>query len=144
MPKPQKKPNNAFVKAMHLLNYKNYSSFEMIQKLTLFNYPEEEIYEAINKCKELKVLNDEERFKNYIENAQLESKWGYRKIVSKLMEKQIPSEMIRFYMKEYYRRDLEKEIKEALIEEKEKTLSDTSDMMKKKGIIARFLNQRGF
>jgi SOS response regulatory protein OraA/RecX len=144
MPKPQRKPNNAYVKALNLLNYKNYSSFEMKRKLDQFSYDESEIREAIEKCIELKLLNDQETFKYYIEQAQLEKKWGYRKIVSKLHEKQVPSDMIRFYMKEYYQKELEEEIKESLIQEKEKTLEGTMEEIKKKGILARFLNQRGF
>jgi SOS response regulatory protein OraA/RecX len=144
MPKPQKKPNNAYIKALNLLNYKNYSSFEMKKKLDQFNFEESEIMEAIDKCIDLKLLNDQETFKYYIENAQIEKKWGYRKIVSKLHEKQVPGDMIRFYMKEYYQKDLEEDIKNTLIEEREKTISDTMETVKKKGILARFLGQRGF
>lgn len=144
MGKTQKKPNNAYIKALSLLNYKNYSSYEMKKKLDQFNFDEEEIISAINKCIELKLLNDQETFKYYIEQAQKEKKWGFRKIISKLHEKQVPSDMIKFFMKEYYQKDLEEEIKEELIEEKEKTLEDTMEEFKKKGILARFLNQRGF
>jgi SOS response regulatory protein OraA/RecX len=143
MPKPQRKPNNALVKAMNLLNYKNYSSFEMKRKLDQFSFEESEIASAINKCIDLKLLNDDETFKYYIETAQQTKKWGYHKIISKLHEKQVPSDMIKFYMKKYYLKELELEIKENLIEEKEKTLADMEDI-KKKGILARFLNQRGF
>lgn len=144
MTKPQKKPNNAYIKALNLLNYKNYSSFEMKKKLEKFNFEEAEIMEAIGKCIDLKLLNDQETFKYYIEHAQLEKKWGFRKIVSKLYEKQLPSDMVKFYMKEYYQKDLEEEIKQTLLQEKEKTLDDTIEEIKKKGILARFLNQRGF
>ena len=144
MQKPQKKPVYAFDKALHLLNYKNYSSFAMKKKLEQFNFTAPEIKLAIDKCKELKLLNDEDTFKLYIEKAQIEKKWGYRKIVCKLQEKQVPYDRIKFYMQEYYQRELEEEIKEVLIQEKEKTLSDTMEPLKKKGMIARFLNQRGF
>ena len=144
MAKPSNTSITAYDKSLQLLSYKNYSSFELRKKLLQFNFIDQQISEAIQKCIDLKLLNDDETMKYYIENCQVEKKWGYRKIVSKLQEKNIPADQIKFFMKEYYRRDLEPDIKELLLKEKEEKLSDTMDIYKKKGILARFLNQRGF
>lgn len=135
---------DAFTNSIRLLYYRNYFSYELAHKLTELGYREKEIQEAIQKCINEKYLNDSSYSKEYIEWAQKEKKWGYKKICNKLKEKNIPIEIIKQYLCQYYSSDIETEIKDLLIEEKEKKLPEDMDSYKKNGILQRYLYQKGF
>ena len=134
----------SYEKAVKLLYYRNYFSDELALRLTEFGYTEKEIKEALQKCIDEKLMNDDVYAKDYIENALAGREWGYNKIFYKMTEKRIPTEKIKEYLRAYYSKEKEAEIKEIITKEKEKKLPAEIDSNKKKGILQRLLFLKGF
>ena len=119
----KRKKLNCKTKALRLLQRRAYFSWELTHKLITLEYPESEVVNTIQLCKESMLLDDVTLFKYHIDAMQKQKKWGRYKIRHVLLQKQLPQEIVEQMIERFYSYKVEAEMKKILIEQKEKELT---------------------
>lgn len=135
-----KEENNkeAYNKALELLSFKDYTSFEIKTKLYKKDYDDDVIENVINKLIEYNFINDERYANNYLSYSLKYKKHGKNKIVYSLRQKGIDKSILSSLSF-----DEDKEYEYALILG-EKKFNKLKEDKNKKEKIYRYLLSRGY
>lgn len=128
----------AFNKALDLLSFKDYTSFEIKNKLLKIGYSEDVLINVFEKLKEYNFINDEKYAINYVEYAKKYKKHGKTKILYSLKQKGISSSILNNLD---FNDDVELEY---AIKLGEKKLSTLQNIDRKKDKIYRYLLSKGY
>lgn len=132
----------AFTRMARLCSQKEYSSFDISQKLYRLNFTSKEIENIVNRLIEENFINDERFVRSYIGDKLKFNKWGKKKIELTLKQKKIPQGIIYKVFKEYSASELNKSL-ESVLEKKWKSVKGATDN-EKKGKLIRYALGRGF
>uniref|UniRef100_A0A7C4U0M5 Regulatory protein RecX n=1 Tax=Caldisericum exile TaxID=693075 RepID=A0A7C4U0M5_9BACT len=113
----KKKYNNAFEYALNLLSRKDYSEYELKEKL--LQYFDSSVDEVIEKLKERGLLSDE-RYTERLCEKYMKKKYGFLKIKCELEKRGIGREVIDEVLPRLYTLEKEKEIAQYYLSKKPK------------------------
>lgn len=99
MAKKNKKP--CIEVAVGMLGRRDYSIFDMRQKLTQKEYPEEEIEQAITRLQGLEYLDDHKYARHFVNDKGRLAGWGRMRIELALRQKKIAEEAIEAALQQY-------------------------------------------
>ena len=104
----QKNEQSAFSYALHLLSFRDYSEYELREKLNK-KFDRNAVENAIEKLKREGLLSDKQYVENIIRKYAIVKKYGYLKVEQELLRRGIKKEFYRDILDELYNEDKEEE-----------------------------------
>lgn len=132
----------AYARMAWICSKKEYSPFDIEQKLYKINLSKDKISNIINQLKNNNYLSEERYIRSFIKDKLLINKWGRKKIEMHLFQKQLPKQIVDKVFLEYTDEELINSLK-PILEKKWKTIKGESDY-EKKGKLIRYALGRGF
>lgn len=132
----------AFAQMARSCSRKEYAPFDIERKLKRMNLPDSAVREIIGRLKKEHYLNEERFIRSYVHDKFQFNKWGKRKIVTSLQQKQLPLELIERVFSDISEISF-KESLLPLLQKKWKSVKGNSDY-EKKGKLIRYALNRGF
>lgn len=140
-----KKPiseENALSRMMRICSRKEYSTFDIRQKLYKLGQDAETIDKIIAKLIENKFIDDERYTRSFVSDKIRFSKWGEKKIRYTLSQKQIPTSIIDNVLEELEPEELTEHLMPIIKKKYDSTKADTE--YDKRTKVIRFALSRGF
>jgi len=132
----------AYVRMARICSQKEYSTFDISQKLLILGFSEQVRREIINQLRKDNYLNEERYTRSYVNDKLRFNKWGRKKIELNLRQKQIPHNVINDVFSEYSDSTLNQSL-QPLLENKWKTVKGNSEY-EKTGKLIKYALGRGF
>lgn len=131
-------------KAFRLLGRREYSAQELKKKLAEY-FPEEELLrkEIVEEFKDNNWISDLRYTEEFIREKKEHSGWGPMKIIQKLREKGIDSDIIQESLEMSFPEEAQRDVIQRLAIEKWRRCSQKT-ASQRKGAVQRFLVSRGF
>ena len=139
--KPVKKSDNAYDRALKLLNIRTHTSFELARKLKQKGFSDESVDEAINRLKEERFLKDDDTAYFYAESLISHKTFGYYGMKSKMMQKGLPNDLIEKVLAENLSLDVEEKIARKYLEKSKKDGLKAMMGLKSKGFRSEVINK---
>lgn len=134
--------DKAYARMARICSRKEYSPFDIEQKLYRLDLSKETTDKIINQLKSNNYLNEERYVRSFIKDKLLINKWGRRKIEAVLFQKRLPQNIVNSVFLEYDRDELSENLMHVL-EKKWKSVKGNSDYEKKCKLI-KYALSRGF
>ena len=132
----------AYARMARICSQKECAPFDVVRKLRRMDLPEPVIDKIIDRLKKGKYIDEKRFIRSYIHDKLHFNKWGRRKIVLSLKQKQLPQELIERVFSEFSD-DSFGESLQPVLEKKWKTIKGKSDY-EKRGKLIRYALARGF
>ncbi len=132
----------AFSRMAHLCSQKEYSCFDISQKLFRLNFTSSEIENIVKNLVNENFLNEERFVRSYIGDKLKFNNWGKKKIEVALRQKKIPHEIIQKVFNEYSNYELN-QLLESVLKKKWKSIKGATDNERRAKLI-RYALGRGF
>jgi regulatory protein len=87
-----KRKKSAYETALDLLSRRDHFRCELVEKLRTRNFPADEIEEAIERCQELDLLNDERVAQRFVEVRAADRGWGPHRLAAELRQRGLPAD----------------------------------------------------
>ena len=134
--------DQAFLRMAHICARKEYSPFDISQKLYRLGFSSEAIENIISKLKTENYINEERFARSFVNDKLLINKWGVNKIEMHLRHKQVSQSVIEDTLSEYSKTELNSSLQSILIK-KWRQVKGESDY-EKKGKLIKYALGRGF
>lgn len=141
---PEQLQSYSYNLSIWYLSQKDYTSFELRQKMLKKLVPEEVIDVTITRLTEISAIDDNSYAERYTESALKFKKWSSSKVRRELAHKRIETDLIDQALEDVYSEDLEWEAACSLASAKVKATRSTADIKKRENKIIRALMSRGF
>jgi len=82
----------AYQVALDLLSRRDHFSLELVEKLRTREFPAAEIEDAISRCRELDLINDERVAARFVEVRAADRGWGPRRLAAELRQRGVPAD----------------------------------------------------
>ncbi len=132
----------AYAKVARVCSQKECAPFDIARKLQRMDLPEPVVNKIINRLKKEKYLDEKRFIRSYIHDKLHFNKWGKRKIMLFLKQKQLPQELIEEVFLEFSDGSFGESL-QAVLGKKWKTVKGKSDY-EKRGKLIRYALGRGF
>jgi len=87
-----KRNRSAYQTALDLLSRRDHFRRELVEKLRTRNFPANEIEEAVARCQELDLLNDERVAQRFVEVRAADRGWGPHRLAAELRQRGVVAE----------------------------------------------------
>jgi regulatory protein len=87
-----KRKRTAYQTALDLLSRRDHFRRELVEKLRTRDFPADEIEDAIGRCEELDLLNDERVAERFVEVRAADRGWGPRRLAAELRQRGLSSD----------------------------------------------------
>lgn len=134
--------DQAFLRMARICSRKEYSPFDISQKLYRLGFSSEAIENIISKLKTENYINEERFARSFVNDKLLINRWGVKKIEMHLKYKQLSQSVIDDILSEYSNTELNSSLQSILIK-KWRQIKGESDY-EKKGKLIKYALGRGF
>lgn len=134
--------DQAFLKMARICSKKEYSAFDISQKLFRLGFSNDVIESIIDKLKTENYINEERFARSFVNDKLLINKWGVKKIEMHLRFKQISQNVISDVLSEYSNSELNSSLQSLLVKKWSQIKGD-SDYEKTAKLI-KYALSRGF
>ena len=134
--------DQAFLRMARICSRKEYSPFDISQKLYRLGFSSEAIENIISKLKTENYINEERFARSFVNDKLLINRWGVKKIEMHLKYKQLSQSVIDDILLEYSNTELNSSLQSILIK-KWRQIKGESDY-EKQGKLTKYALGRGF
>ncbi len=134
--------DQAFSKMARICSRKEYSPFDILQKLFKMGFTDDQSDKIIERLKNKNFINEVRFVRGYIDDKLRLNGWGVKKIELHLRQKQLPQNLIEKVFSEYSGAELNRSL-ENILTKKWKYIKGDSDY-EKKGKLIRYALGKGF
>ncbi|WP_298650433.1 regulatory protein RecX [uncultured Proteiniphilum sp.] len=132
----------AYAKMARICSQKECAPCDIARKLGRMELPRPVIDKIIDRLKKEKYMDEKRFIRSYIHDKLHFNKWGRRKIILSLKQKQLPQDLIEEVLSEFSGASFGESL-QPILEKKWKTVKGKSDY-EKRGKLIRYVLSRGF
>lgn len=134
--------DSAFMKMARICSRKEYSPFDISQKLFGMGFTNENIEGIIVKLRNENYINEDRFVRSFVNDKLRFNQWGVKKIEMHLRYKKLPQNIIENVLSEYSNKELNSSL-QSILETKWKHIKGESNY-EKKGKLIKYALGRGF